>query len=252
MAWEHEREYPNKVIAIDAPSGLYSTSQMAAEALILLDALAFFNKIHLVGISMGGMISLEMVDAAPDRFASLTLTSTTAKRNMPTWAAISSLSKITFFYSDPRDKLNAAMELVYPEAWLVQKPSDADKAGKYSTNREMAIANFIAHTRRSRLQTLRGNIGQTAACLRHSFSDARLAKIKASGLPVMVVTGTWDNLVRPTYSYHLKKQLEPRFELFEGSGHAIPEEQPERYNRILDEHFTQAAAASASSSTAKL
>lgn len=143
------------------------------------------------------------------------------------------------------------MELVYPEAWLNERPSNPAKAEEHRTNREMASANFIAHVRRSRLQPLHGNLGQTAACLRHSFSDARLRKIKASGLPVMVVTGTWDNLVRPEYSYHMKQILNPRFEVFEGSGHAIPEEQPERYNQLLDEHFTSAALAS-NASPAKL
>lgn len=57
---------------------------MANDALILLDKVGWTSRVHLVGISMGGMISLEMVDAAPDRFASLTLTSTTARRNIPT------------------------------------------------------------------------------------------------------------------------------------------------------------------------
>lgn len=115
-------------------------------------------------------------------------------------------------------------------------------AEKHKTNREMATHNFISHIRRSRLQPLHGNLAQTAACLTHSFSDARLLKIKESGLPVMVITGTWDNLVRPSNSYHLKRVLEPRrFEVFEGSGHAIPEEQPDRYNRFLDEHFTSAS-----------
>lgn len=57
---------------------------MAQDALILLDHLGWTRRVHLVGISMGGMISLEMVDAAPARFLSLTLTSTTAKRNIPT------------------------------------------------------------------------------------------------------------------------------------------------------------------------
>ncbi|CDS05723.1 hypothetical protein LRAMOSA08251 [Lichtheimia ramosa] len=225
----------------DSPLGIYSTSQMAQDALILLDHLGWTRRVHLVGISMGGMISLEMVDAAPARFLSLTLTSTTAKRNIPTWTAISSLSKIVLFYRNPRDKLKAAMELVYPESWLSQKPEHPDLAKKYDTNREMATANFISHVARSRLQPLRGNIAQTAACLGHNFSDERLYKIKSSGLPVMVITGTWDNLVRPQYSYHLKKVLNPRFELFKGSGHAIPEEQPDRYNALLDDHFTNAS-----------
>ncbi|KAI8640273.1 Alpha/Beta hydrolase protein, partial [Parasitella parasitica] len=220
----------------DAPLGLYSTSQMAVDALELLDHFDWKSNVHLVGISMGGMISLEMADADPHRFQSLTLTSTTARRNLPTWTAISTLSKIALFYRDPKDQLNAAIELVYPKAWLDQKPL---VQSEFDSNRELAIHGFISHITRSRRQPLHGNLGQTAACLRHHVSDERLFNIKASGLPIMIVTGTFDNLVRPEYSYHMKKVLQEaaRFELFEGSGHAIPEEQPARYNYLLVDHF---------------
>ncbi|KAL7315210.1 hypothetical protein PS15m_006691 [Mucor circinelloides] len=47
-------------------------------------AIEWKNNVHSVGISMGGMISLEMADAEPTRFQSLTLTSTTVRRNLPT------------------------------------------------------------------------------------------------------------------------------------------------------------------------
>jgi pimeloyl-ACP methyl ester carboxylesterase len=57
---------------------------MALDALELLDHFDWKEHVHLVGISMGGMISLEMADAEPKRFQSLTLTSTTARRNLPT------------------------------------------------------------------------------------------------------------------------------------------------------------------------
>ncbi|CAO0793364.1 unnamed protein product [Mucor circinelloides] len=249
-AWDHQTKYlaesgdytvivfDNRGMGFsDAPIGLYSTSQMAVDALELLDHFQWKSNVHLVGISMGGMISLEMADAEPTRFQSLTLTSTTARRNLPTWTAISTLSKIALFYRDPKDQLNAAIELVYPSKWLEQKPLVQTE---YETNRELAIHGFIGHIRRSRRQPLHGNLGQTAACLRHYVSDERLINIKSSGLPIMIVTGTFDNLVRPEYSYHMKKILQDaaRFELFEGSGHAIPEEQPDRYNSLLVDHFS--------------
>lgn len=63
---------------------IYSTSQMAQDALDLMDHFGWTEKVHLVGISMGGMISLEMAHADTKRFQSLTLTSTTARRNLPT------------------------------------------------------------------------------------------------------------------------------------------------------------------------
>lgn len=57
---------------------------MARDTIELLDHLEWKKDINLVGISMGGMISLEVADRIPERLASLTLTSTTARRNIPT------------------------------------------------------------------------------------------------------------------------------------------------------------------------
>lgn len=73
------------------------TSQMAADTLELLDHFGWNDKVHLVGISMGGMISLELVHAEPTRFQSVTLTSTTSKRNVPT-VSVKILTCITQFF----------------------------------------------------------------------------------------------------------------------------------------------------------
>lgn len=99
---------------------------------------------------------------------------------------------------------------------------------------------FIKHATKSRLQPIRGNIGQSAACLRHNVSDQRLKKIKESKVPAMVITGTIDNFVNPAHSHHLQEMLGARYEIFEGSGHAIPEEQADRYNALLEDFFESA------------
>lgn len=70
------------------------TSQMAADTLELLDHFGWKDSVHLVGISMGGMISLELADTEPTRFQSVTLTSTTSKRNVPT---VSKQQLISFY-----------------------------------------------------------------------------------------------------------------------------------------------------------
>jgi pimeloyl-ACP methyl ester carboxylesterase len=56
----------------------------------------------------------------------------------------------------------------------------------------------------------------------------------------LVVTGTWDNLINPANSFYLAEQLNADFECWEGSGHALPNEQAERYNNLLDVHFRKA------------
>lgn len=57
---------------------------MAQDALELLNYFNWKENIHLVGMSLGGMISLEMASIDTTRFRSLTLTSTSARRNLPT------------------------------------------------------------------------------------------------------------------------------------------------------------------------
>ncbi|CAO3649087.1 unnamed protein product [Mucor hiemalis] len=189
---------------------------------------------------MGGMIALELASTWPEQFSSLTLTSTSSGRQVPPWKAVSTLSRLVFI-REPKDKIGHAITLVFPTEWLQSKPEDEDYS-EYATNKDMAVATFLARIDRTRPQPLRGNIGQTAAALRHYVSDERLKKIKDSGLPVIVMTGTWDNLVNPKNSYHLAEVLGCHLEVFEGSGHALPTEQSLRYNKFIDEHFTIAAA----------
>jgi pimeloyl-ACP methyl ester carboxylesterase len=56
---------------------------MAQDALELLDALGWHSDVNVTGISMGGMISLELILAAPERFSSMVLMSTNAGRSPP-------------------------------------------------------------------------------------------------------------------------------------------------------------------------
>lgn len=58
------------------------TSEMALDVLDLLDYLQWTKdrSVNVVGISMGGMISLELAKVAPERFCSMTLISTTSGR----------------------------------------------------------------------------------------------------------------------------------------------------------------------------
>ncbi|KAI8971755.1 Alpha/Beta hydrolase protein [Mycotypha africana] len=224
----------------DSPKGMYTTSQMAQDVIDMLDHLGWKNRVHLNGISMGGMIALELVSTWPDRFASLILTSTTSGRQIPPLKAITTLTK-NIFVRDPKLKLGSFIEIVYPPEWLSSKPTvEDDPDEKFETNRDMVISTALARIERTKPQTINGNLGQMAACLRHYVSDERLLKIKNSGIPVLVITGTWDNLVNPKNSYHISKVLECPLEVFDSSGHGIPGERPSRYNKLLDEHFSKA------------
>ncbi|KAG0278409.1 hypothetical protein BGZ95_004066 [Linnemannia exigua] len=98
----------------DAPHGLYSTSQMAQDALDLLDALGWYSNVNVAGISMGGMISLELVHAAPKRFSSLVLTSTNAGRSPPQLVTMAFFARVLTIL-DPHLRLRFITEHLYPK-----------------------------------------------------------------------------------------------------------------------------------------
>ena len=61
----------------DAPGGPYTLDQLAGDALSLLDSLGI-DKVHFVGLSMGGMIGQCLTLSQPDRIISLALCDTAA------------------------------------------------------------------------------------------------------------------------------------------------------------------------------
>ncbi len=75
------------------PTGPYTTSLMAADAIAVLDD-AGVNKARVAGISMGGAIAQEMAIQYPDRVHSLLLVSTWAKFNNYAKAVYENLKKI--------------------------------------------------------------------------------------------------------------------------------------------------------------
>lgn len=62
----------------DAPAGGYTLSQLADDALALLDALGI-ARTHWMGLSMGGMIGQTVALKAPQRFSSLILCDTSSR-----------------------------------------------------------------------------------------------------------------------------------------------------------------------------
>ncbi|KAF9583344.1 hypothetical protein BGW38_009702 [Lunasporangiospora selenospora] len=215
----------------DSPKGLYSTSQMAQDTLELLDALDWKSDVHVAGVSMGGMISLELVLADPKRFSSLLLTSTNAGRSPPQLVTMSFLTKVVLL-KNPKLRMKLVAETLYPKAWLDQP---APPNTPYATNFDMVTTTIAKRFQNTPLQPLHANIAQSWAALFHHVNSARLSQIRQSKLPVLVVTGTEDKFVRPSGSHHLQRELDCKMVVFNGSGHALPSEQTDIYCRFIEE-----------------
>lgn len=89
-----------------APSIFNSVPIMANDGLALLDHLGWEQDVHLVGISMGGMISMQMASQQPNRFATLTLVNTHAGEWRPLGLKALSLFVTSFASQDKEVKKN--------------------------------------------------------------------------------------------------------------------------------------------------
>ncbi|KAF9175054.1 hypothetical protein BGX20_008511 [Mortierella sp. AD010] len=215
----------------EAPFGLYSTSQMAHDALELLDILGWKSDVNLAGMSMGGMISLELVLMDTKRFSSLILTSTNAGRSAPQLITVKFMLRVLTVLN-PESRVKFIAEHFYPKSWLEQP---APKDLPYKTNLELVTPFLKKIFIDTPLAGIHANVAHCWAALTHYVSAKRLAQLRATGIPILVVTGTEDNFVRPSGSYYLQKQLGCKLVVFKGSGHIIPSEQTIAYCKLFEE-----------------
>jgi len=225
-----------------APRGPYSTSGMADDAIALLDYVGWTEEhsFHVVGISLGGMISQELATKVPERIISLSLIVTTPGgrpwNNFPPRKGFLSLARMMTI-GDPEKRIPIALGMLFPEEWLSQK-SDDDPEGR--TNREVVAADLRHRIDITKPQTFFGSISQMAAAMTHHVTPDRLSQISKSIGKVLILTGDEDHLVDPSNSYYLKQHM-PDAELvhFEGTGHGIHIQRKQRFNALLEKTFQE-------------
>ena len=74
----------------------------------------------------------------------------------------------------------------------------------------------------------------------HHVTPERLHTISRNVPKVLIVTGDNDHLVDPRNSAYLSSQMpEAQYEKWEGTGHGIHGQWPERFNRLLEGVFKE-------------
>lgn len=224
------------------PRGPYTTSAMAEDVICLLDTLGWTGtrELHVVGISLGGMIAQELASRIPQRIASLTLAVTTPGgrpwNNFPPWTGLKTLTRLVFI-ADPAKKVPLVMDMLYPSNWLAEHDED-DPQGR--TNRDVQSESFLRRVLITKPQELMGHISQMAAALTHHVSPARLAVISKSIPKVVIITGDEDNLVLPSHSLELKARMsEAELIQWQGTGHAINSQRVKEFNTLLEQTFEE-------------
>ncbi|KAJ7771767.1 alpha/beta-hydrolase [Mycena metata] len=221
---------------------LFSTSGMAEDAIVLIDHLGWKAKrdLHVVGVSLGGMIAQELATRIPDRIASLTLAVTTPGgapwTNLPPWKGAISLARL-MVTADVELKIPLILEMVYPLRWL-DEPAKGDSEGR--SNREYQTVLYRQRIAATAPQRLIGALSQMSAGLTHHVTAQRLQRISETIPKVLIVTGDDDNLVSPVNSRYIKNCMpDAEFEEWEDTGHALHVQQPQKFNALLERVFKE-------------
>lgn len=236
----------------------YSIPTFATDVLRVLDAVDWRSQrsVHLVGVSMGGMIALRVAQKDSDRLASLTLMSTAAKFHAPPQSESGGSKILGFLLPKSRArKARDACAQLFPSAWLRQSPCTCSSAGPDATHYDTNSA-FLEAFFRSRLSvlpkgSLLGLALQGLACLRHNVTRTELAAIgKSLGHRTVVMTGDADTVIDPKCSDVLAAGIDgSRLLIYELGGHALMLQDAGRVNADLDRHFLSCPSSSSLSSS---
>ena len=201
----------------DAPEGPYSVAQMVDDTLAAMDA-AGFQRAHVFGVSLGGLIAQELALAHPERVNRLVLCSTTpgGPKSHPMPAA-----GLEAFQKYPALEREAGLRLMVENALgergVRELPELVDEIWRYRLEHAPTLAAWQAQ----------GWAGATF--------DAydRLGAIAA---PTLVLHGTPDNVV-DTRNGELLAELIPgaRLEIVPDRGHLLVWEDPETVTRLVTE-----------------
>jgi len=224
------------------PRGPYTTSGMAEDAIVLLDYLGWTEKrgLHVVGVSLGGMIAQELATRIPERITSLALAVTTPGgapwTNFPPWKGTISLAKLTFT-PDVDAKIPIILDMVYSLPWL-DEPAEDYTDGR--TNREVQSDLYRQRILTTAPQTLIGALSQMCAGLTHHVTRERLRGICEAIPKVLILTGDQDNLVSPANSLYIKSCMpDAEFVQWKDTGHGVHAQRHKEFNQLLERVFKE-------------
>jgi pimeloyl-ACP methyl ester carboxylesterase len=193
---------------------------MADDAVRILDHLRW-DRAHVVGVSMGGMIAQELALRSADRCRSLTLVAT---HDGAPVASLPTLKGMRLFlwglFGGRHVRMKSLPRLLYPEEFLQTMGTEGLREH--------------LHVRLGQPPALRTVLGQLHAVWRHS-TESRLHQIET---PTLLVRPGKDILIRPTQTDRLAQRI-PNAEVlrFDDAGHGVTFQKAAELNEALRDHF---------------
>jgi len=206
------------------PNYPYTMDMYLKDIKELLEHLNIKEKIHLCGLSMGGMIALNYVLSYPNTVKTLILCATTSYNPESSVKAVIESQQLMENF-DLEQKLKVRIAALYSRSF--QKKLRFDK-GLYEKIRN----NFMEDP-----TTLQDWINQGAAVKNHDTRDS-LHKIKK---PTLILVGDEDKIfVGLEHSKLLHEKIpNSKLKIFKNVGHRFVDEIPEKVNKVIWEFIQE-------------
>jgi len=236
----------------DKPFMRYSTSEMAKDIIEILDHVGWTEprQLHVIGVSMGGMISQEIAWAIPERIASLSLVSTAAHIENTTSFVENLRTRINLFIPKSLDEgVRHAAKNLFSDEWL-NAPDDAPIPTESTPLVNLppgGIKRFPSNFERFASQELnkrlspdafqrKGFIMQAIAAGWHHKSPEQLKQLadKVGRERILVMHGDNDIMITLPHGQKLIAELEPAESYIRpGKGHVLMLEEWKWHNETI-------------------
>ncbi|KAL9605285.1 MAG: hypothetical protein Q9179_001533 [Wetmoreana sp. 5 TL-2023] len=237
----HEQESRYTVLILDnrgmgesdKPLARYSTSEMAKDTLEVINHLGWTSprQLHVVGVSMGGMIAQELVG----RLRILNLLSC-----LDLYVYVLSMHRVHLprlsIPKSPDVQLDDVKARMFSQSWL-EAP---DESGKFPTNGDWVTAFELAKRQDTEGFTRKGFISQALAAGWHHKSPEQLKELadKVGRRRIQVLHGTVDKMITVPHAETLARELGEEAGvtkiIVEGRAHVLHMEEKQMYKQVLE------------------
>ena len=203
----------------------YKLDDMAKDAVLLLDTLEI-DKCHVIGMSMGGMISQILVSNHQERFSSYTqiasMVAVPSPLNGPNFSVIRLLGERAFKNSTKEERINRTIRLVSTIGMQGFDYNSSEFKDEVNETIERSPDDS-------------GFIRQMAAIL---GTKNRIDKVKTIRVPTLIIHGKTDPLIKVKNAFHTHKLIKnSKIKIIDNMGHLIEEPVFNQFKIDLKNHL---------------
>ncbi|PWA95722.1 Alpha/beta hydrolase fold-1 [Artemisia annua] len=207
----------------------YTTKIMAADAISLMDHLGW-NKAHVFGHSMGGMIACKLAATYPNRVLSLALLNVTGGgyECFPKIDGLTLSIAMRFLRAKtPEQRAAVDLDTHYSQEYLEEYVG-------LKTRRDILYQDYVKGISASGMQSNHGFDGQINACWTHKVSKTELQVIHEEGFLISIIHGRHDVIAQMSHAQRLAEKLYPLARMVElPGGHLVSHERTKEVNEAL-------------------